>query len=54
MIMQGQRPERPSSLAGELMPDKLWDVVNTCWQQKALRRPDMNAVVNRLLETVIA
>ncbi|KZV82554.1 kinase-like protein [Exidia glandulosa HHB12029] len=41
----GHRPERPSS---GLLTDKLWDLIQRCWDQAPRLRPSMGTVVREL------
>ncbi|KAH8832216.1 kinase-like domain-containing protein [Flagelloscypha sp. PMI_526] len=44
-VMQGRRPPRPSR---DQVSDQLWSLIESCWLDTPLSRPDINLVLSRL------
>ena len=44
-VLSGKRPDRPIHPG---LTDKLWDLVQRCWEQEPLRRPEISKVVSLL------
>jgi serine/threonine protein kinase len=47
-VLRGRRPQRPTALP-ELTDDS-WRLVEQCWEQEAIRRPHITAILDRLRE----
>ncbi|KAJ7596241.1 kinase-like domain-containing protein [Mycena floridula] len=45
-VLEGQRPERPSNV----FSDYMWELVESCWQQKPELRPSACIILRRLSE----
>ncbi|KAF5364606.1 hypothetical protein D9758_005616 [Tetrapyrgos nigripes] len=46
-VVSGKRPPRPSpsdAYASLLLTDKIWEIIQTCWEQKPKHRPTMSSV----------
>ena len=48
--MKGVRPRRPTHLGPS---DSLWNLVQSCWRDAAIDRPEMEVVVNELKGTSV-
>jgi hypothetical protein len=46
-VSGGYRPSKPNKMAEEL-----WQLVDDCWKQDPLERPDMGEVVRRLEQLI--
>ncbi|EIN04611.1 kinase-like protein, partial [Punctularia strigosozonata HHB-11173 SS5] len=49
-VLNGQRPRRPVKCDGyAIVPsDKIWSLIEECWDQQSHNRPTMSAVLQRL------
>jgi hypothetical protein len=44
--IQGRRPERPKEV---VIPDYMWEIIESCWYHEPIGRPGMREVVDRML-----
>ncbi|EMD31919.1 hypothetical protein CERSUDRAFT_59378, partial [Gelatoporia subvermispora B] len=48
-VMRGERPLRPDCMvANQVLIDKMWSLMEDCWQGERTKRPDMHNVLARL------
>ncbi|KAF9789191.1 kinase-like domain-containing protein [Thelephora terrestris] len=48
MVTKGKRPSKPAGASKSGLSSAGWKIVEDCWNKKRDKRPDMQAVVNRL------
>jgi serine/threonine protein kinase len=52
-VSRGYRPSRPSTCSGTTALDGLWELIQSCWQGEAERRPTVSQIVIQLVGPVI-
>ncbi|KAJ7678058.1 kinase-like domain-containing protein [Mycena polygramma] len=52
-VIEGKRASRPVSCSGTEVLDRLWELLQACWEEKAEMRPTAPQVVERLVSELI-
>ena len=48
-VVRGGRPSRPEAGSRCVISDVVWDVIETCWSQQSMDRPNAGEVVEKLV-----
>lgn len=47
-VLKGQLPKRPSVESAPQLSDRMWELMNECWQHDPKLRPSASQVLERL------
>ncbi|KAJ7040670.1 kinase-like domain-containing protein, partial [Mycena alexandri] len=48
-VLEGGRPSRPASCRGTPQLDSLWELLQSCWEENAQKRPKASQIIDRLV-----